>query len=132
MPHELVWLIWLLPLISFGVIAFVIRPIIGQESRVAGYITITALSGSLALSLWAFLAVMASPAHELLVPDINWVLIEDGVSIHLGLLVDPLTVVMLLVVCLVSLMVQIYSQGYMSGDPGYHRYFAFMLSLIHI
>jgi len=33
---------------------------------------------------------------------------------------------MLIVVTLVSLMVQIYSQGYMHGDPGYHRYFAFM------
>jgi NADH-quinone oxidoreductase subunit L len=34
--------------------------------------------------------------------------------------------VMLLVVTIVSLMVQIYSQGYMHGDPGYHRYYAFM------
>jgi NADH-quinone oxidoreductase subunit L len=54
------------------------------------------------------------------------VVIEGGVTIHLGLLVDSLTAVMLIVVTLVSLMVQIYSQGYMRGDPGYHRYFAFM------
>ena len=33
---------------------------------------------------------------------------------------------MLIVVTVVSLMVQIYSQGYMNGDPGYHRYYAFM------
>jgi len=39
---------------------------------------------------------------------------------------DSLTAVMLIVVTVVSLMVQIYSQGYMDGDPGYHRYFASM------
>ncbi|MEE8418947.1 MAG: NADH-quinone oxidoreductase subunit L, partial [Dehalococcoidales bacterium] len=42
------------------------------------------------------------------------------------LLVDALTAVMLVAVTLVSLMVQIYSQGYMKGDPGYHRYYAWM------
>jgi NADH-quinone oxidoreductase subunit L len=41
-------------------------------------------------------------------------------------MVDSLTAVMVVVVTLVSLMVQIYSQGYMSGDPGYHRYYAWM------
>ena len=39
---------------------------------------------------------------------------------------DALTAVMLIVVTFVSLMVQIYSQGYMHGDPGYHRYYAWM------
>jgi len=39
---------------------------------------------------------------------------------------DSLTAVMLIVVTLVSLMIQIYSQGYMHGDPGYHRYYAWM------
>ncbi|MBI4268026.1 MAG: NADH-quinone oxidoreductase subunit L, partial [Chloroflexi bacterium] len=47
-------------------------------------------------------------------------------NIHVGLLVDSLTAVMLVVVTGVSLMVQIYSQGYMHGDPGYHRYYAWM------
>ncbi len=70
--------------------------------------------------------VLAAPGHELPVPDINWVIIDGGLTIHLGLMVDSLTAVMLIVVTVVSLMVQIYSQGYMHGDPGYHRYFAFM------
>jgi len=72
------------------------------------------------------MAVMATPHHELPMPDISWVVIEGGVTIHLGLIMDSLTAVMLVVVTVVSLMVQIYSQGYMHGDPGYHRYFAFM------
>jgi NADH-quinone oxidoreductase subunit L len=52
--------------------------------------------------------------------------IQNGVTINLGLMLDSLTAVMLIVVTFVSLMVQIYSQGYMEGDSGYHRYFASM------
>ncbi len=126
MPHQLVWLIFLLPIFSFIIVSFFIRSFVKPEARIAGYITITALFGSLALSIWALMAVMAAPQHELPIPDISWVVIEGGVTIHLGLLMDSLTAVMLVVVTVVSLMVQIYSQGYMHGDPGYHRYFAWM------
>ena len=126
MPHQFIWLIFLLPLFSFITIGFFVRPFVKTESRVAGYITILAIGGSLALSIWALFAVMAAPHHELPVPDVTWVVIEDGVTIHLGLIMDSLTAVMLIVVTVVSLMVQIYSQGYMDGDPGYHRYYAWM------
>ena len=126
MPYQMAWLIFLLPLFSFVFIAFFIRPFVKPESRVAGYITIAAIGGSLALSIWALFAVMAAPHHEIPVPDITWVVIEDGVTIHLGIIMDSLTAVMLIVVTVVSLMVQIYSQGYMHGDPGYHRYYAWM------
>ena len=126
MPHQLVWLILLLPVFSFIVISFLIRPLVKPESRVAGYITIAALGSSLALSIWALIAVMATPHHELPMPDISWLVIESGITIHLGLMMDSLTAIMMVVVTTVSLMVQIYSQGYMHKDPGYHRYFAWM------
>ena len=122
---QLVWLIFFLPLISFAVISVFIRPFVRPESRVAGYITITAIAGSLALSVWALLAVMGQPGHTLAVPSINWLSI-DGFSFQVGVLMDSLTAIMLVVVTSVSLMVQIYSQGYMHGDPGYHRYYAWM------
>jgi len=61
-----------------------------------------------------------------MVPDISWLVIGNELTIHLGIIMDSLTAVMLVVVTLVSLMVQIYSQGYMHGDPGYHRYYAWM------
>ena len=126
MPYQLVWLIFLLPLFSFAIISLFLRPFLNHKPKLGGYITIASLLGSLGLSVWALIEVMAAPGHSLLVPDINWVIIEGGITIHLGLIVDSLTVVMLIVVTVVSLMVQIYSQGYMHGDPGYHRYFAFM------
>ena len=126
MPHQFVWLIFLLPLFSFVIISFFIRPFVRPESRVAGYIAITAIGSSLVLSIWALFAVMAAPHHEIPIPDISWLVIGNGVTIHLGLILDSLTAVMLIVVTVVSLMIQIYSQGYMHGDPGYHRYYAWM------
>jgi NADH-quinone oxidoreductase subunit L len=125
-PYQLVWLIMLLPLFSFIINGLIIRPFVRPEYRVAGYITIGAIGASAALSIWTLISVMSAHPHELAVPDVSWVVIENGVTIHLGLMVDSLTAVMLIVVTIVSLMVQIYSQGYMHGDPGYHRYFAFM------
>ena len=133
-PHQFVWLIFLIPVFSFIIVSLFIRPFVKTESRVAGYITIAAIGSSLVLSIWALLSVMAAPHHELPIPDISWVVIGDGVTIHLGLIMDSLTAVMLIVVTVVSLMIQIYSQGYMRGDPGYHRYYAwlslFMASMI--
>ncbi len=126
LAYPVFWLIFLLPLFSFIIISLFIRPFLSHKPKVSGYITIAAIAGSFFLSVWALIAVMGAPLHELHIPDISWVVIENGVTIHLGLIMDSLTAVMLVVVTIVSLMVQIYSQGYMNGDPGYHRYFAFM------
>jgi len=126
MPHQFIWLVFLLPVFSFIIIALFIRPFVRQEPRVAGYITIAALLGSLGFSIWTLIAVMAAPHHELNVPAISWIVIEGGFTFNIGLMVDSLTAVMMVVVSTVSLMVQIYSQGYMHGDTGYHRYYAWM------
>jgi NADH-quinone oxidoreductase subunit L len=125
MPNQLVWLIFLLPLISFGINSLIIRPFVRPGNRISGYITILTIAGSLALSIWTLLRVIREPTHELVISPINWLTIGEF-SFHIGILMDSLTAVMLVVVCTVSLMVQIYSQGYMKGDPGYHRYCAWM------
>jgi NADH-quinone oxidoreductase subunit L len=125
-PYQLVWLILLLPLVSFVVVSLFFRPFLNDKPKLGGYITIACIAGSLVLSVWALVSVMATPGHEIPIPAITWQVIEGGVTISLGLILDSLTAVMLIVVTVVSLMVQIYSQGYMHGDPGYHRYFASM------
>jgi NADH-quinone oxidoreductase subunit L len=124
MPYQMVWLIFLLPLFSFIIISLFLRPFLNSQPKTAGYITIAALLGSLGLSVWALAEVMAT-GQPLPVPDVTWAVV-DGLTIHLGLIMDSLTAVMLIVVTVVSLMVQIYSQGYMKGDAGYPRYYAFM------
>ena len=92
----------------------------------AGYATITAVSVSFILSVIVLFKLLAAANHQLIIPEINWIIIPNGVTIHLGVMVDALTGIMLMVVTIVSLMVQIYSQGYMKDDPGYHRYYAAM------
>jgi len=124
-PHQLIWWIIFLPLISFAVIALVIRPLVQPGARISGCLAIASIGGSLALSIWALISVMQQTDHQIAVPAFTWLNIGDF-SLQIGILMDSLTAVMLVVVTLVSLMVQIYSQGYMRGDPGYHRYFAWM------
>jgi NADH-quinone oxidoreductase subunit L len=50
----------------------------------------------------------------------------DGWNLHVGFLIDRLTVTMMCVVTFVSLMVHIYTIGYMADDPGYQRFFAYI------
>ncbi len=47
-------------------------------------------------------------------------------SAHIGFLVDNLTATMMVVVTFVSLLVHVYTIGYMAGDPGYHRFFSYI------
>jgi NADH-quinone oxidoreductase subunit L len=49
-----------------------------------------------------------------------------GFSIDVGIIIDPLSSLMLCIVCLISLLVQIFSRGYMAGDRGFARYYAFI------
>ena len=50
----------------------------------------------------------------------------EGFRLQVGFLIDPLTVTMMCVVTFVSLMVHIYTIGYMADDPGYQRFFAYI------
>jgi NADH-quinone oxidoreductase subunit L len=126
MPAQLVWLIFLLPLASFVVISLFIRPFVKAESKVAGYIMIVAIGAATVLSYWTLFTVMGTHEHQLEITAINWLTIGDKFNFNIGLIIDSLTAVMLVVVTTVSFMVQIYSQGYMKGDAGYHRYYAWM------
>ena len=51
---------------------------------------------------------------------------SGGLTLQIGFLIDSLTVMMMLVVTFVSLMVHIYTIGYMSEDPGYQRFFSYI------
>ncbi|HEU5438100.1 MAG TPA: NADH-quinone oxidoreductase subunit L [Ktedonobacterales bacterium] len=55
----------------------------------------------------------------------NWV-VSGSLNINFGLLSDPLSAVMLLIVTGVGFLIHVYSIGYMEGDPGYWRFFSFL------
>ena len=118
-----IWAIFLLPLAVFVVIGLVVRPFLNRYAWVSGILLIIALAAALALSVLTLDAVIRSgePHFE----GHRW-LDVGGAVIEFALLIDPLTAIMLVVVTGVSLMVQIYSLGYMRGDPSYARYFAYM------
>ena len=119
-----VWLILLAPLASFVICALVIRPFLNRAPILAALVTILAVGAALALSLWAFVDVVGE--HGALdFPNHSWLVIGEF-ELTIGVLVDPLTAIMLVAVSGVSLLVQIYSVGYMRGDPGFARYFAYM------
>lgn len=119
-----VWAIFLLPLTCFVIISLFIRPFFDQYRKFSGYLTIAAIGTAFVISIWALRSVVINHGpiewakHE-------WISMGD-LSISIGILMDPLTAVMLVVVSGVSLAVQIYSQGYMNGDNSYSRYFAYM------
>ena len=58
--------------------------------------------------------------------NFRWLPFTENLSIDLGILLDPISVVMLIVISTVSLMVHIYSFGYMKGERGFQRYYAFL------
>ena len=118
-----IWLIFLLPMGSFAFAALVVRPFFNRFSLASGLVTIAALGAALGLSIWTLRSVIL--VHHLEFEPIEW-LDVGGATIDFGLLIDPLTALMLVVVTGVSLLVQIYSLGYMQGDTSFSRYYAYM------
>src|ERR671913_558354 len=55
----------------------------------------------------------------------TWAVV-GGLNLEVGFLIDPLTALMMVVVTFVSLMVHIYTIGYMADDPGYQRFFSYI------
>jgi proton-translocating NADH-quinone oxidoreductase, chain L len=56
----------------------------------------------------------------------EWLRFTEFLHIDLGILLDPISIMMLVVITTVSLMVHIYSLGYMKGEQGFQRYYAFL------
>jgi len=58
--------------------------------------------------------------------ELTWLHLTDKLTINLGVLIDPISVMMLVVITTVSFMVHIYSLGYMEGERGFARFFSFL------
>ncbi len=118
--------LYLIPLIPF--IGFLINGFFGKRtSHSAGVIAASAVGLSFVLSVVAFMELLAlSPESRIINPQYyTWVAAGDLV-VKIGMLLDPLSGVMILIVTGVSTLIHIYSIGYMHGDQGYSRYFAYL------
>ena len=87
------------------------------------WITILAVAVSLVASVVIFRDVMAGHTFN---GDLYVWAVTGGIRMAIGFLVDPLTAIMLVVVTFVSLMVHIYTIGYMADDDGYSRFFSYI------
>jgi NADH-quinone oxidoreductase subunit L len=132
-PEGVAWSILLLPVASLLIIGFITKP----YPRLSGYVTIAAVGTAFLFALWALDSVIDTDGQALHFGTYEWLAIHadnpilrqlggPDLAINVGLRIDGLSAIMLVVVTSVSLLVQVYSQGYMDGDTGYSRYFAWM------
>lgn len=104
-------------IVLLPVIAFVLTLFLGKKLYSGGaLLPIAAIAGSFILSFGTFLEIYPDGVVE---QSMSWF-----AGMNLGILIDPLAVVMLMMVTFVSLLIHIYAVGYMSHDPAKPRYFA--------
>ena len=113
---ELAWVIPALSASAFFLVVVFGRVLPGQGS----FISIGAILLGFALFWWVLHGLLTSGPASF---SLNWLTI-GGTTITWGVVVDRLSVVMLGLVTFVALLVQVYSIGYMKGDPRYGWYFA--------
>ena len=121
-------LILILPLLSFVVLGLMDTK---WKPKVAGTIGTTVLGIVTLLSYYTawmyFSSADISGTYQKLIPfQMEWLRFTEHLYINLGILLDPISVMMLVVISTVSLMVHIYSLGYMKGEKGFERYYAFL------
>ena len=128
MDYSYVFLILLLPLLSFLVLGLAGMKL---SHKAAGLIGTTSLGIVTVLSYYTAICYFtadrgADGAFATLVPyNFTWLPLGD-LNFDLGILLDPFSVVMLIVISTVSLLVHIYSFGYMHGEKGFQRYYAYL------
>jgi len=122
-------LIPLLPLAGFLLLGLFGRKYLKSSS---GLIGTALLLTSTILSLYSayeyfFVYGKVNGAYQQFIPlQLTWLEFSKGVSIDMGLLLDPISVMMLVVVSFISLMVHIYSLGYMKGEERFATYYSFL------
>ena len=130
--HSLIQLsivVLLLPLLSFVILIFFNR----RLPRRGDFIGLGILGTAFGISAYIFWSVIVQaydPAFRI-AWDFTWIDLGNvpGVGplqIKMGVVIDNLTAIMLAMVTLISLLVHLYSTGYMAGDKNYGRYFAFL------
>jgi NADH-quinone oxidoreductase subunit L len=113
-------LIPLLPLAAFVINILFGRWIIKDKAH---WVATLAVFGSFVLSVVTFAEVMGG---KVINQDIYTWIVSGSFKASIGFLIDPLSAIMLIVVTSISLLVHIYSVGYMHGDKGYYRFFAYL------
>ncbi len=121
MENIYLWIV-LSPLIG-SIIAGLFGSKVGRSG--AHWATIIGVAISCALSMYVFKYINIDGGETFNASIYTWMVV-DGLRLEVGFLVDELTSMMMVVVTFVSLMVHIYTVGYMKDDPGYQRFFSYI------
>lgn len=122
-------LIPLLPLVTFLVLGLFGRKYFKRSS---GFIGTASLLTSTVLSLYAaysyfFVDGKVNGVYQKIIAfRFTWLQFSPGVSIDMGVILDPISVMMIVIVTFISLMVHIFSLGYMKGETRFATYYAFL------
>ena len=122
-------LIPLIPLFMFlllGLTGHKMKPVVSGLIGTSGLGIGAILAYTTAIKYFWTAHVAGTPYVSIKAFEVSWLHLTDKLTIHLGALIDPISVMMLVVITTVSLMVHIYSIGYMKGDPGFYRFFSFL------
>jgi NADH-quinone oxidoreductase subunit L len=111
-----------LPALVFFALALLGR-LLGENAQ---YVAILGVTISLVFSVFALLYVagIIPGGGQPIEFAVNWINLGEGGSFSMGVYIDSLAAVMLVVVCFVSLMIQLYSGGFMEGDRRFAWYYA--------
>jgi NADH-quinone oxidoreductase subunit L len=132
LPGNTGWMIALILLLPLA--AFVLLGLFGRKyfKQSAGIIATILLLVSTLLAIYTaygyfFEYGKMEDVYQKLIPlKYTWLQFSEGLSIDMGILLDPISAMMLVVVTFISLMVHIYSLGYMKGDERFATYYAFL------
>ena len=118
---------WLIPI--FPLIGFLINGLFGKRfpEKAIGWIGALSVGASFLVALSIFMQLLGMDPASRSVQKIvyTWILSGD-LNVPIGFLVDPLSMVMLLVVTGVGFIIHVYSIGYMHGELGFRRFFAYL------
>ncbi|MFZ7104538.1 MAG: NADH-quinone oxidoreductase subunit L [Peptococcaceae bacterium] len=121
---QYIWLVPLAPLVAFVLITFLFK----RYKMLSALTAIFSMVVAFGLSLDIVRTILTDHhinMHHPVEKAVDW-LNMNGLHIEMGALIDPLTAGMLFVVTFISLLVMIYSVGYMHGDPGFSRFFSYL------
>jgi NADH-quinone oxidoreductase subunit L len=108
-----------------GIFSHKIKPTVSGLIGVGGLLSSTILSFYAAYQYF-FVFGKVDGVFQTFVEKTTWMNFTDTLHIDMGILIDPISVMMLVVVSTISLMVHIYSNGYMKGDEGFTKFFAYL------
>jgi NADH-quinone oxidoreductase subunit L len=118
---------WLIPV--FPLVGFIINGLMGRRlsKNTVGTIGASMVGLSFALTVAIFLEYLKLPvnARPVEIPVYTWIA-SGTFKASVAFLVDPLSLIMMLVVSGISFLIHIYSIGYMHDDPGFTRFFAYL------